>query len=223
MAVEDLAGRPAAMRAVSVVGELDVLDRPAGEPLTVLGSHTDFGTPLVLGVLSTVPDVADGAGTQPGIEVHGAEWVEVLVPERPNDLRGWVRAADVRLETLDVEIHVDLAERTLRLYEVGELVDEWTVAIGRPDRPTPAGTYFITDKLATEDPAGVFGPYALGVSAFSDVLFDFIGGVGQVGIHGTNDPGSIGDAVSSGCIRLPNEVIAALVDRVPVGTPVHIW
>ena len=41
-------------------------------------------------------------------------------------------------------------------------------------------------------------------------------------LHGTNEPESIGSAVSSGCIRLFNQDIIDLYNRVPVGTPVTV-
>jgi hypothetical protein len=42
-------------------------------------------------------------------------------------------------------------------------------------------------------------------------------------IHGTNEEGSIGDAVSHGCIRMYNEDVADLYATVPLGTPVYIY
>jgi lipoprotein-anchoring transpeptidase ErfK/SrfK len=195
----------AALRGVSLVDRLVVFDRPDGDVITELPARTPFDTPMVVGVIDDVPG-----------------WAHVLVPVRPNDLTGWVRAADIRLEAVDAAIHVDLASRTLRLTEAGVVVGEWPVAVGRPDRPTPTGQFFITDKLATGDPSSVWGAHAFGISAYSDVLDEFIGGIGQIGVHGTNDPSSIGQNVSSGCIRLPNEVIDELIDRLPLGTPVHI-
>jgi lipoprotein-anchoring transpeptidase ErfK/SrfK len=69
---------------------------------------------------------------------------------------------------------------------------------------------------------GPWGPAALGLSARSDTITEFNGGDGIVGIHGTNRPGSIGQAASLGCIRLPNDVILQLHELVPIGTPVEI-
>lgn len=195
------------LRAVALVPELVVLDAPDGSPVATVADRTAFGTATVLGVAT--PPAGDG-------------WVSVLVPTRPNGLQGWVSETDVRVEPLTAEIFVDLTARTLRLVDDDVEVGTWPVAIGRPDRPTPTGDYFITDKLATGDPDSVWGAHAFGISAFSDVLTDFIGGIGQIGIHGTNNPDSIGQAASSGCIRLPNEVIDALIERLPLGTPVHI-
>jgi len=80
----------------------------------------------------------------------------------------------------------------------------------------------VTDKLATGDDGGAYGPFALGLSGHSDTLSEFAGGKGQIGLHGTNDPGSLGGAVSHGCVRVPKEVIRALADQLPLGTPVEI-
>ena len=43
------------------------------------------------------------------------------------------------------------------------------------------------------------------------------------GLHGTNRPETVGRAVSHGCVRLRNEDIAKLYEKVPVGTPVYIY
>ena len=80
----------------------------------------------------------------------------------------------------------------------------------------------MTDKLDTQAPSGPYGRYAIGLSGRSEVLTEFAGGDGQIGIHGTNDPSSIGKRVSSGCIRLRNEDIEKLAALLPLGVPVII-
>ena len=71
---------------------------------------------------------------------------------------------------------------------------------------------------------GGVGPFAYGLSGFSTVLTDLAGGEGVIGIHGTDDPSATGRRVSTGCIRLPNDVVTRLVEEVglPLGTPVTI-
>ena len=71
------------------------------------------------------------------------------------------------------------------------------------------------------DKNGPFGPGAVGVSAFSNVLTGWTQG-GPIAIHGTNAPWSIGKAVSNGCIRIPNPVMAKLFRLTLSGTPVLI-
>jgi len=60
------------------------------------------------------------------------------------------------------------------------------------------------------------------LSGFSNQLTSFAGGDGVIGIHGTNDPSTIGQTVSHGCIRMHNADIEKLVPVLPLGTPVEI-
>jgi lipoprotein-anchoring transpeptidase ErfK/SrfK len=66
----------------------------------------------------------------------------------------------------------------------------------------------------------VLGAYAFQTSGYSK-LSDWPGG-GVVGVHGTNTPQLIGQAVSHGCVRLRNADIEFLRSVVPVGTPIKI-
>jgi len=94
------------------------------------------------------------------------------------------------------------------------------IAVGKSLTPTPRGRYFITDLIRSRDP--FYGPYALGLSAYSPVLTSYAGGDGQLGIHGTNQPWSIGQSVSAGCIRVDNRTVRRLARLLPLGTPVVI-
>jgi lipoprotein-anchoring transpeptidase ErfK/SrfK len=53
------------------------------------------------------------------------------------------------------------------------------------------------------------------------VLTDWVQG-GPIAIHGTDDPGSIGQPVSNGCVRVPNATLRRLLRATPAGTPVVI-
>jgi lipoprotein-anchoring transpeptidase ErfK/SrfK len=150
------------------------------------------------------------------------DWLQVLLPVRPNGSTGWVRAKDVSLRQVDVRIDVDLTARRLTLRQGDRELFSTPVAVGAPDVPTPTGTFFVVDKLATGNASSAYGPFALGLSGHSDVLTEFGGGDGQVGIHGTDDPGSIGRDVSHGCIRVPNHIAEQLNAIVSLGTPVTI-
>ena len=110
----------------------------------------------------------------------------------------------------------------LTLTDGGQTVLTTPVAIGAPDTPTPTGRFSVTDKLQTPNPNGAYGPFAFGLSGRSEVLTEFAGGDGQIGIHGTNDPSSIGKDVSHGCVRVPNDVIEQLNELLPLGTPVVV-
>ena len=175
------------------------------EPFRVLPEKTILGTPTVVSIIG---------------EFDG--WVEALLPGRPNGQSGWIRAADVEVFTLEREVIVDLAERQLTVLSDGEEVFESQVAVGSEVSPTPTGVFFVTDAVRLTAPGGPWGPYAFGLSARSDVVTEFNGGDGIVGIHGTNQPWSIGEAASLGCVRLPNDVIEILWDIMAVGMKVTI-
>jgi L,D-transpeptidase catalytic domain len=213
--VNDTPGRSAPTTAPAVTGatiaradadSVPVYDSPdASAPSRQLAGTSDFGFRRAFLVLK-----------------ENGELLKVLLPERPNGSTGWVRAADVTVEHADHEIRIALAARTLRWTERGNVVLDAKIAVGSPKYPTPTGRFFVTDLLDTGESGGAYGPYAIGLSAHSDVLTEFGGGDGQVGIHGTNDPSSIGRAVSHGCVRVPNDVITRLATTVPIGTVVTI-
>ena len=64
--------------------------------------------------------------------------------------------------------------------------------------------------------------FALGLSGFSEVLFHFKQGPGQIAIHGTGDPSTIGPDASNGCIHVSNRDVSRLAALLPLGTPVTI-
>ena len=198
---------------------------PAG-PVHVARSATDlavFATPDATAPTQVLPATTSfGSGRALLVLEETADWLRVALPVRPNGTEGWVRRADVTVRTVDEAIDVDLGARTLTLSRAGAVVLSTPVAVGSDSSPTPTGRFFLVDKLDTASAASAYGPFAFGLSGHSDVLTEFAGGDGQIGIHGTNDPSSIGNAVSHGCIRVPNDVIVQLNDLVALGTPVTI-
>ena len=178
----------------------------ATAPRMTLEEETILGTPTVLGVVG-----------QPR-----GDRVEVVLPVRPNGTTGWVDLDDVGLYVVDGLIRVDLSERQLT-YEVdGVEMLRTEVGIGSVYNETPTGTFFVTDRVTLANPSSPWGPHALGLSARSDSITEYNGGDGIIGIHGTNNPSSIGGNISLGCVRLPNDVITELHSMVPIGTPVVI-
>jgi lipoprotein-anchoring transpeptidase ErfK/SrfK len=149
-------------------------------------------------------------------------WIRALLPLEPNGSEGWVRERDVRLSEHPFRLEVDLGERRLIAYRADRPLLRRPVAVGTSATPTPTGLFFTTQLVRPDDPWGPYGPFAYGLSAYSEVLGTFAGGDGQVAIHGTNNPWSIGQASSHGCIRLPNEAIRRLASLLPLGTPVRV-
>lgn len=107
-----------------------------------------------------------------------------------------------------IEIIVNIGAKRLTVYKNGSIFREYIVATGKEDTPTPVGVFEVVNKEI--DPGGPYGTRWLGLSAKG------------YGIHGTNNPASIGTAASNGCIRMYNEDIEALFDITAVGTPVRI-
>ena len=150
-----------------------------------------------------------------------AAWYRVQLPIKPNGVTGFVRASRVRVGRVRTRIVVDLSARRLTLYRNGRRVFSTTVAVGSHATPTPVGSYYVNQRLIPEDASGPYGPAALGISAFSNVLTGWTQG-GPVAIHGTDEPWSIGHAVSNGCIRVRNPVLRRLFATTRAGTPVLI-
>jgi lipoprotein-anchoring transpeptidase ErfK/SrfK len=151
------------------------------------------------------------------------DWLRVYLPTRPNNSTGWIRAADVVVSApLEWRVRVSLAEHHLWLLHNGVVEFDTGVAIGTPQYPTPTGLFYVTDPIDLHDRPNLgYGVFAIGLSGHSDVLTEFGGGDGQIAIHGTNNPGDIGNDVSHGCVRVTNDAIERL-SQLPLGTPVEI-
>ena len=145
----------------------------------------------------------------------------VQLPIKPNGVTGFVRAGALQVQTVDTRIEVDVSARRLTLFRHGRRTLTATVAVGSPSTPTPIGRFYVNQRLVPRDSSGPYGPAAIGVSAYSNVLTGWAQG-GPVAIHGTNEPWSIGHAVSNGCIRLPNGTLRKLFAVAVAGTPVII-
>ncbi|SDY07122.1 LysM domain-containing protein [Evansella caseinilytica] len=111
-------------------------------------------------------------------------------------------------ETIPYSIHVSLANRKLTLYHNNQLQKVYPVGLGRILHETPVGDFIIINKAP--DPGGPYGTMWMSLSKK------------HYGIHGTNDPSSIGYYVSKGCIRMFNHDVEELASFLPIGTPVSI-
>jgi lipoprotein-anchoring transpeptidase ErfK/SrfK len=184
--------------------------RPGGASLARFGRLNQNGVPTVFGVLGARVD-----------RRCSPRWYLVQLPMRPNGVTGWVRASAVDVQTVTARVEVDLSARRVTLFKNGRRVLSATAAIGSQATPTPTGRYYVNQRLIPNDPGGPFGPGAVGISAFSDVLTGWAQG-GPIAIHGTNAPWSIGKPVSNGCIRLPNRTLRRVFAQAIAGTPVII-
>lgn len=168
-----------------------------------------------------------------GVVARQGEWVQVQLPVRPNGTTGWVSTAQVEVSSTDRRVEVSIGDRSLRVVDGADsVVFEAPVSVGRPSTPTPTGRFHVTDLVPSLDPAGPYGPLALALDGYSEVM-DRFGSASAAGspddvapvlaLHGTNQPSSIGRAASNGCPRLYDQDVLTLASLVPAGTPVDIW
>jgi hypothetical protein len=167
---------------------------------------------------------------------HGRPEVVLVLGEQELDGRRWLRirysglGRRVGWVTKDVlsapRVHrtlvvVDRNALQLRLLRDGKVVMRTPVGVGAVESPTPGGHYYIRERLPLSNTNSIYGVLAFGTSAFSRYRTDWPGG-GQVGIHGTNQPGLIPGRISNGCVRLRNSAVLALGRRIQVGAPILI-
>ncbi len=174
---------------------------PGGTPLTTARPRTTFGSARVLAAV-----------------VRRGDWLGVLVSERRDDRPAWValtgRLALFRVRTA---LQASVSRRLLVLRRDGRVLVRAPVAVGRPADPTPVGRFAVTDRLLIEG-ASPYGCCALALSGHQPDVPQGWGGGDRLAVHGTEDPGSVGQAVSLGCLRAAPSTMRALVDQVQLGT-----
>ena len=149
------------------------------------------------------------------------DWLQVEVLARPNHQTGWVKRSDVVVSTHHFHLQLTKSTFELKAYDGDQVLADTKVVIGKAATFTPTGTFFITEKIA-RPPTGVYGPWIMATSGYSESLNDFDGGLPQMALHGTNNPSLIGTQASNGCVRMPNDVIEKLASSIPAGTPLTI-
>ncbi|QOY35499.1 L,D-transpeptidase family protein [Anaerobacillus isosaccharinicus] len=109
---------------------------------------------------------------------------------------------------ISYSIIVSISNRNLTLLKHESVVKTYPIAVGRILHGTPIGEFVVINKAP--NPGGAFGTMWMSLSKK------------HYGIHGTNDPSSIGKAVSKGCIRMFNDDVNELASTIPIGTRVII-
>jgi lipoprotein-anchoring transpeptidase ErfK/SrfK len=119
-------------------------------------------------------------------------------------------------------IVVSIADRKLAVMEAGHVVRIFPTAVGAPVSPSPRGSFEIINRL-TEPTYYGFGK-VIPPGKSNPIGTRWMGlSVKGYGIHGTNDPASIGRNVSHGCIRLRNNEMEQLFEMVSVGDAVELY
>jgi hypothetical protein len=150
----------------------------------------------------------------------GQPWYRIRLPGRPNGRTGWV--AGDRLQWIRsvgrVVLDLDLSQRRMRVRSGARTVRSFPVAVGKPGAPTPRGRFYLA--AAWHPAEQLYGRWAIETSAGASIT-DWPGG-GVIGIHGTNQPWLIGNAVSHGCIRMRNADVMKLRHWAKPGTRLRI-
>lgn len=192
-------------------------------------SHTVHATPRTRASSGRIPAWGPITGGQTVLPVvdratsaSGVRWLRIQVPGRPNGRRAWIRKRGTTLTSTSWHVVVNTSERRVLAYHGGRLVRSFSAIVGAPATPTPHGSFFVEESVQML-PGSAGAPYALALSARSNVLQEFAGGPGQIAVHGVgNVGGTLGTAVSHGCIRLGDAGIRWLAARIPPGAPVTL-
>jgi lipoprotein-anchoring transpeptidase ErfK/SrfK len=179
---------------------------PGRRVFSKLPTRTEFGSPEVLWVRAH----------------KGSDWLGVVSPLAGNGKLGWIQRSAVSLARGTWQIKVSLSARKLTVLNNGKVQKQYTVAVGRPDAPTPTGTFAVTDRLNTGDPTGPYGCCILALSAKSPHAIQGWGGGNRIAIHSTPETSSVGLPVSHGCLRLTLAEGQWLLAHVPLATPTLI-
>jgi hypothetical protein len=155
-------------------------------------------------------------------DADGVEWTQIRIPGRPNGRVGWVQRELLgAFKQTRWQIVVNRKTARMTVYWNGKKRWRRPVGIGAPRTPTPAGRFWIREKIKVSDRSSPYWPYALGTADYS-TLSEWPGG-GVVGIHGDwNQPWLIPGHPSHGCIRMHDRDVAWLARHVPVGTPLRV-
>ena len=204
--------------------------KPTQKLAALLSAHKAFSKPAqdsaplglvqARGPLTGERTVLPVLGHRTGAD--GLRWLHVRLPGRPNGRLGWIRQRATVTSTTSWRIVVETSRRRVIVYRNGRPVRIVKAVVGKPSTPTPLGKFFIEEvlRLRARD-AGA--PFAFALSARSNVLQEFAGGPGQIGLHGLmNIGGVLGSATSHGCVRVDNATMRWLVVRIGPGVPVTI-
>lgn len=203
---------------------------PTQNLTTLLESHDAFSRPASrstwLGLVRARRPITGQRTVLPVLgyrtDADGRRWLHVRLPGRPNGRTGWIRRRATVASATPWHITVTTSRRRVSVYREGRVVRVFRAVVGKPSTPTPGGEFFVEETIKLP-PGAVGAPFALALSARSNVLLEFAGGPGQIGLHGLmNVGGVLGTAVSHGCVRLDTGAMRWLIARVGPGVPVTI-
>lgn len=126
-------------------------------------------------------------------------------------------------------ILINIPSRTLEVIDGSKVVKSYPVGVGRRNFPTPIGNFRIISKVvnpAWENPYLRLGRVVVKPGRRNPLGTRWMGfhrvGTSEYGMHGTNNPSSVGKLCSHGCIRMKIKDAEDLFSRIKIGTPVKI-
>jgi lipoprotein-anchoring transpeptidase ErfK/SrfK len=199
------------------------------EVATLLSSHEALSRPgrgsARLGLVQARRPITEQQTMLPVLghrTVRGVRWLYVRLPGRPNGRSGWIARRGTLSTSTSWHVVVDTSARQVEIYRLGRRARVFEAVVGKASTPTPLGEFFVEETIKLP-PDAVGAPFALALSARSNVLQEFAGGPGQIALHGLrNVGGTPGTAVSHGCVRLDTGAMRWLVARIGPGVPVSI-
>jgi hypothetical protein len=180
-------------------------EEPGGRVRLRIPSRTEWRSPRIMSV----------------VEQRG-RWLAVQASELPNGELGWLPRERATLGSVRWSLHADLSKRSLEARRDGRTVMRMRLAVGSPRHPTPRGRFAVTDKLRVTDRSSPYGCCVLALTGHQTRLPPDWPGGDRLAVHATSDRGSIGRAVSLGCMRASSAQTRRLIRRVPLGTPIFI-
>jgi len=199
--------------------------QPSQKLVALLKAHAAFAKPTAhsahRGVVPSERPITGERTVLPVLAVKGT-WLQVRLPGRPNGHTGWIKSVATVTHFTSWHIVVETSTPRVTVYRSGHLIKTFPAIVGKPSTPTPHGEFFVEESIQLQ-PSDPGAPFALALSARSNVFPEFDGGPGQVALHGLdNIGGDLGTAESHGCVRLADSAMRWLVYRVGPGVPVTI-
>jgi lipoprotein-anchoring transpeptidase ErfK/SrfK len=145
----------------------------------------------------------------------------VDVPYVARRATGWISLRGLDRSWTRVRVEADLSEHRITVWRGDAVLFRALAATGAPASPTPAGSYFVTDRVPFAAGSSL-GTFAFGISGIQPNLPAGWTGGDQLAIHGTNAPSSIGTSASAGCLRVSERILDRLRPLLRLGTPVVV-
>lgn len=204
---------PPTQRLVILERTHDAFSRPDPRSIRLVTVHQQRP---ITGERTVLPILGETTGAD------GRTWLRVMLPGRPNGHTGWISSRSTRYTVTRWRLLIETSKRRVTVFSYGRAARTFRAVVGKASTPTPRGRFFVEETVQLS-PDRIGAPFALALSARSEVLQQFDGGPGQIALHGLGNIGGVpGTAASHGCIRLDRRSISWLAARIGPGVPVTI-